>query len=102
MKNKHLIKITSFALVLSLLLALFTVYPFANESGDVTAKDDITVIYNRNYEDGWNYNNGMSTDSKYDLDASITYVKMSASWYNYYMNLKPTGDRGGYLGIYLG
>ncbi len=91
-------KSISLVLVLSFLLAIFTVFPIA----EPTADEGVKIIYNRNYEEGWNYNNGLGTDLVYDLGVNLTYTKLSASKYNYYMNIAPASDAGGYLTLPMG
>ncbi len=92
-------KFTSLVIVLSLLLTLFATFPKAEGSAE---ESGVKVIYNRGFEDGWNYDNGLLTDAKHELDANLTYIKMSPTWYDYFLRLAPTGDRGGYLRIPMG
>ena len=98
--KKGFIKLTSLCIVLSLFLAMFTVFPSADT--DSGADEGVKVIYNRNFEEGWDYTNGLGVDSKYEVDVNLTYTKMSATWYNYYMCVAPSGDKGGYLDLPLG
>ncbi|MBQ7363771.1 MAG: hypothetical protein IJW48_04905 [Clostridia bacterium] len=93
-------KITSLVLILTSLLTLVAIYPIAE--GNEESSDTVNIVFNRDFEDGWNYYNGMDTDVKNELDAYLTYKKMSPTWYNYYLRLLPTGDRGGYLYIPMG
>ena len=97
--KKNICKVTSLVLVLSLLLAVVTVFPAAEQKD---AGDSLKVFYNRGFEDGWDYGNGMNKDYKYDLDVYLTYTKLSVSKYDYYMHIAPGSDVGGYLGIPLG
>ena len=96
--KKNICKITSLALVLSLLFAIVTVFPQA-EGEEST--DNTYVFYNRGYEDGWDYDNGISKDYKQDLEVYLTSDKLSATHYNYYMNITPGSDKGGYLAVSL-
>ncbi len=93
-------KLTALILSLSVILPTFLLLPSVKAEDE--GGDEITVAYNREYEDGWNYDNGFDLSMKCDLDVNLTYVKMSASWYNYYMRLSAGGDRGGYVSIPLG
>ena len=61
--KKGFIKLTSLCIVLSVFLAMFTVFPSANTGSG--ADDGVKVIYNRGYEDGWDYTNGLGIGSKY-------------------------------------
>ncbi len=97
--KRNITKIISLILVLSLLLAVFTVLPTAEGA---EAGENVKVIYNRTYEEGWDYNNGFETELMTDLGVTVTYKKVSASKYNYYMNVKALGDRGGYAVLPLG
>ena len=91
-------KITSIILVLSLLFALFTVFPMAEGEQDAGVK----IIYNRGYEEGWDYDNGFNVEMLYDLDVQLLNKRVSASKYDYYMAIEPKGDAGGYLNLDLG
>ena len=98
MVKKNFYKLVSLCIVLSIFLTLFTVFPTA-EGNLIDREDGVKVIYNRGYEDGWNYSNGMNLDTKYDLGVNLTYVKQSASRYNYFMRISPMSSVGGYLCI---
>ena len=60
------------------------------------------VIYNRSFEDGWDYDNGFGTSLMYELDSYLSYSKESSSFYNYYVQISASGDKGGYLSLDLG
>ena len=98
--KKFMFKFTSLAVVLSVLLSLLTILPMAE--GNAESAKGPTVVYNRDYEEGWDYENGFDVTSKHELDVELTYTRMSTSWYNYYMRISPSGDRGGYVSIPLG
>lgn len=98
MKKSILARLVSLILVLSVVLSVFTVFPVAEKSEE---DEGVKIIYNRSYEEGWNYSNGMITDFQGEVDINISYKKISASWYNYYLRFAPNGDAGGYVAIPL-
>ena len=90
---KILKKLVSSILVISFLASVIAVLPvYANEDGD-----GVTVIYNRGFEEGWDYDNGFSKNYKNELEASLVYKRMSVTWYNYSLKLSAGGNGGGYL-----
>ncbi len=97
MIKKNFYKLVSLCIVLSILLTLFTVFPYAQ--GSENSGGGVEIIYNRGYEDGWNYSNGMNLDSMHGLIVKLTYDKISASRYDYYMQISAPDDRGGYMAI---
>ncbi len=99
MKKSIFARLVSLLLALSVVLSVFTVFPLAEKEEE---EDPLKVIYNRTYEEGWTYANGMNSDFQGELDINLTYTKMSASWYNYYLRFAPSGDMGGYVAIPLG
>ena len=87
--------------MLSIVLSVLTVFPVIT-SAEEEEEDSLKVVYNRNYEEGWNYSNGMNDDYKGELGVNLTYNKISASLYNYYLKFSPLDDAGGYVYIPLG
>lgn len=92
--KKIMIKAVSLVMSLSLLFGVFAVLPLAE--GENT-ESGLSIIYNRGFEEGWNYTNGLKTDAQRELDANLTYQKFSSTKYDYFLRLAPSGDRGGYL-----
>ena len=85
MKTKFY-KLISALLVLSFLVSMFTVFSFADEtSGE--GNSGYTLVYNRSYEDGWDYLNGFySKNSKPNgNNVSIDFEEDSLGNYNYFL-----------------
>ena len=99
--KKLIYKITSLTIVISMLLTCLTVFAgaFAEEE---QGEGELQIVYNRGYEDGWDWDNGFDKSMKNSIDANLTYLKYSAAWYNYFIKFAPSGDRGGYVGIPFG
>ncbi len=96
-------KIISLLLTLSVILPMLTLIPFAKTGSAENGEADAPAVYfNRGFEDGWDYSNGFSTEHKGELNVHLSYTKLSPSRYNYYMNISPSGDMGGYLKLSLG
>ena len=64
MKNKF-IRLISSILVLAFLLSCFAVLSFADDSaaapedGAEDTNEDVTLLINRTFDEGWNYDNGL-------------------------------------------
>ena len=92
-------KIISAVLAFSVILPSFLLLPRAEGGETSDSSSGVSVIYNRGYGDGWNYENGFDLSSKHMLDANITYTKLSASKYEYFLGISARNNEGGYLGI---
>ena len=94
--NKMFSKVLSAILILATLLSICSVLAFAAEdgSGDTTTNDtpvdlsQIDLIYNRNFEEGWDYNNGFSAISAHK--AYIDYEETATYKYNYFWRVEAT------------
>jgi len=69
MKNNKFIKIISSLLILSFLMAAFSVFSFAENTAEGGTAGDVNseyfdVIFNRTFGEGWDYGNGFSAKSK--------------------------------------
>ena len=99
------LRIVAMILMLATLLSLFAVFAAAEDSsanGDNTTGEGdsntsgITVLYNRGYEEGWDFGNGLSYYEK-DNDYHITYELTEDYSYNYYINMEYVNAKGGYI-----
>ena len=96
-------------LVFALLLSAFSVLVFANEgaaeaSGNAAAlaDDEIELIINRPFDEGWGYSNGFGTESVGHNEYTIEYEEDSDYNYNYFLRLESTGIGAGYLELSYG
>lgn len=93
MKNK-LSKIISSLLILSFLIAAFSVFSFAEDTaGDSTtgsgdSTENMTVLFNRTFEDGWDYKNGFQYVSLGNNNACIDFEEDALGKYNYYVRFE--------------
>ncbi len=86
MKNK-LTKILSSLLIFSFLMTAFSVFSFAENTEDGEQEentDNLSVLYNREYEEGWDYNNGLYVNL-YENKASIDRDEDTLGRYNYFV-----------------
>ena len=97
MKKNLSKKIISSLLILTFLISAFSVFSFAEnteDSGEVGSNEDMNVLYNRAFDDGWNFDNGfdatkVSTDSRYSIDYEID----ALGNYNYFMRAETFGPK---------
>ena len=87
-------KIISLILIVSFLVSALSIFSFAAEEG---ASEDITILYNRNYEEGWAYNNGLTTSQIKTHKFSIDYEEDELRNYNYFLRAEAGSTTAGYL-----
>ncbi len=104
MKNKF-IKFVSSVLIISFLVSCMAVLSFADNSAAKAAGDSgstlvsdsgITVITNRNFSEGWNYDNGFTVKNP-GHNIGIEYEETSDYVYNYYTRIEGTSQNEGYI-----
>ena len=108
MKNK-LTRILSSILVLAMLLSVFAMTVLASDStggeeteGEEEEEGGVTVLYNRDYEEGWNYGNGLAAYPR-SQRFSIDYEEDENFNYNYFFRLEGlTSTDHGYFDIMYG
>lgn len=96
MKKNLSKKIISSLLILTFLISAFSVFSFAENtegSGDVGANEDMDILYNRTFDEGWDYGNGLLADIS-DNRVSIDYEIDALGNYNYFMRAETLGDKG--------
>ena len=101
MKTRKTTKVLSFLLLLSLLLSVFSVIPMAagadtNDTG-TEVESDINVIYNRTFDEGWNYDNGLIIKDAGNHLWAIESNKLSPSKYNHYLKVTAVDTEAGYV-----
>ena len=90
MKNKFT-KIISILLILSLLTSFLTVFATASDAGadeEQTEEDPLTVIYNRDFNEGWNYNNGVAAVNATQNKLAISEEEDYINGYNYFLDFE--------------
>ena len=100
MKKNLSKKIISSLLILTFLISAFSVFSFAenteSSSTDVGANEDMDVLYNRTYEEGWDYINGFKEDNggnRFSVDHEIDVLGN----YNYFLRAEALTTKGGRL-----
>lgn len=97
MKKKLSTKIISSLLILAFLISAFTVFSFAENtdgSGDVGANEDMDILYNRTFDEGWDYTNGLTEDNggnRYSIDNEIDVLGN----YNYFVRAEALTNNSG-------
>ena len=100
MKNKY-IRFISSLLVLSFLVAAFSVFSFAENTDETETEDPISdffyVFFNRDYEDGWDWNNGFDVSTKNTFtggnNLKIDYEEDMHGNYNYFTRFEVASDK---------
>ena len=77
-------RLISAFLTLCILLSSFAVFSFTSYADEVTEEeeDNLVVLYNRNFEEGWDYDNGMSPSGSGKIDYRINYKSNYDFTYN--------------------
>ncbi|MBE6634952.1 MAG: hypothetical protein E7617_01955 [Ruminococcaceae bacterium] len=100
MKNKFS-RIVSLVLILAFLVSSLAVFVYADNgtaaSGSKAADtDDIVLLVNRTYHEGWNYANGFTTKANGN-NFLVEYEETDNYDYNYYLRVSASGDSAGYM-----
>ena len=96
--NKMFSKIISVVLILTFLVSTLAVFisaedgetekePIILNDGSISGYD-VTLYYNRNYEEGWQYNNGFETTRVNNNNFFVDYEETVDFGYNYFMRLE--------------
>ena len=94
MKNRFQ-KIISALLIFSFLVAAFSVFSFAETTegeGPEDNTENLSIIYNRDYEEGWNWDNGFAYKSISTNTLSIDHEEDSLGKYNYFVRYEATSN----------
>ena len=94
-------KLLSLILVLSMILSAFVIFASANEEEDDSASEEVTVIYNRNFSEGWSISNG-TTYNNMGGDIRIEYEVGYDMEYNYYLCLEALNEKNDFVTIDAG
>jgi hypothetical protein len=94
MKNKF-VKIISSLLIVSFLVATFSVFSYAAEntednSGSGEILSDLLVFYNRAFDEGWDYSNGFTKTSTGSNSITIDFEEDTLGKYNYFTRFEAT------------
>lgn len=92
MKNRF-IRLISSLLILSFLVAAFSVFSFAENtpsgSGSGEIYDDLQVFFNRTFEEGWDYKNGFADKSSDGSNAiTVDHEEDVLGYYNYFVRFE--------------
>ncbi len=92
MKNRF-IRLISSILILSFLVAAFSVFSFAQEntpsgSGSEEIHQNLQVFYNRTFDEGWDYSNGFTSTSAGSNSITIDHEEDLLGRYNYFVRLE--------------
>ncbi len=96
MKNK-LSKILSSLLIISFLMSAFAVFAFAEDSeedSDEGKSEYFKLLYNRDFEEGWDYNNGFAGQSQNTNTKKIDYEEDNLRNYNYFIRYEALANTG--------
>ena len=94
-------KLISLLLVIAFLVPALTVFAWAEDGDGETATVDVDVLYNRNYEDGWDALNGF-TPNLAAHSATIDFEESSDYKYNYFTRFTHGASSNGGLQLSFG
>lgn len=107
--KKRITKFISSILVLAFLVSAFSVLSFAStpsaQASDVmatAADEEIELIINRPFDEGWSYINGFNNGRLGDHKYSIDYEEDKEYNYNYFCRIDSAGTATGYLELTYG
>lgn len=107
--KKRINQLISSILVLALLISAFSVLTFASTEGSsaasgakATGTDEIELIINRQFDDGWSYINGFKSGMLGRHKYTIEYEEDENYDYNYFCRLDSNGTATGYLELSYG
>ena len=86
MKNKFY-RIISSLLVLAFIISGLSIFAFASDEGGDEGLDP-KVLYNRTFDEGWDYNNGLTGGNVAQTIYSIDYEECSDYSYNYFLRIE--------------
>ena len=106
MKSKFL-RLISSLLILSFLVATLSVFSFAEDTGSgseskVENMDNLSVIINRGFEEGWNYNNGFSNVSLGSNSVYIDHDEDLLGKYNYFVRCEAASSNAATMRVDFG
>lgn len=103
--KKRINKLISSLLILAVLISCFSVFVFAStpaaESENSVTEDDITLLVNRTYDEGWNYLNGF-TGSSGANKFTIDYEETEDFDYNYFCRIESVDGTKAYMDFQYG
>lgn len=98
-KTKFSARLVSVVLTLAILLSMFSVFAFAEESEDTGVSPDVlSVAFNRTFSEGWDYDNGVVDGLAKGNTAELAHEYRN-SRYNYYLKLTKQNTKVSYLYI---
>ncbi len=95
--NKRLVSILLLFAFLISTLSVFTFFSAAEEEGEGGLDEDILVLYNRTFDEGWNYENGLTTSEKKTHNYSIDHEVTTDYSYNYFLRAEAGSTTAGYV-----
>ena len=101
MKNKF-IKFISSILVIASLVSCFGVLSFAASPASEDGEEDssnVRVIFNRDFDDGWDVTNGLSMSNEGGHDFYIGREELADYSYNHYMAISQNSDTSGHVAL---
>ncbi len=97
-KTRFGVKLISLILMLSFLISAFSLMVFANMETTEDETSGLNVAYNRTFDEGWDYDNGILGSLAGGNVASIAY-ELTTKGYNHFLNLKKTVANSAYVYI---
>ena len=97
-------KLISCLLILACLVSFFTVFSFAAEEGEGGEAEASTlqVLFNRDFEDGWDIDNGTSITNEQNHKFTIGREELADYSYNHFIDLESVNDLSGFFALNYG
>ena len=107
--KRNLTRFISLILAIALLVSAFSVLSFAstgavaeNNGATALADEELELLINRPFDEGWNYSNGFGTATAGHHNYIIEYEEDDNYDYNYFLRVESSGNGTGYLGLNYG
>ncbi len=98
-KRRFGARILSLVLVLSILISAFSIFAFANPAEELAdLGDGLNVVYNRTFDEGWDYDNGIFGGFLKGNRVSVDYEYRNSD-YNYFLKIEKTNTDVAYAHI---
>ena len=104
--KKRIYKLISSLLILACLVSCFSIFAFAADNSQTgqasVTENDVNLIVNRTYDEGWGYQNGFTTTKVGSNKFSIEYEETEDFSYNYYCRVESIKGELGYAALEYG
>ena len=103
--KKKIYKLISSLLILAFIVSCMSIFAYANTpaaASDSASDEEVTLLVNRTYDEGWGFQNGFNTKKVGDNKFSIEYEETEDFGYNYFCRVESVNGTAGYMALEYG